>query len=134
MKKIIKNKKLIILVLLIIILIVAAALLIIRVVNNRTKVLTCKSLDSKMTIEFRKNKAYYVKGEIKLDKERQEIAEEKIGMYNEIIKIRDGKLVYAMSYKKENESALNYAGYNLYNDDSYKAMKKYYEDNNYTCK
>ena len=134
MKKIIKNKKLIILVLLIIILIVAAALLIIRVVNNRTKVLTCKSLDSKMTIEFRKNKAYYVKGEIKLDKERQEIAEEKIGMYNEIIKIRDGKLVYAMSYKKENESALNYAGYNLYNDDRYKAMKKYYEDNNYTCK
>ena len=134
MKKIIKNKKLIILVLLIIILIVAAALLIIRVVNNRTKVLTCKSLDSKMTIEFRKNKAYYVKGEIKLDKERQEIAEEKIGMYNEIIKIRDGKLVYAMSYKKENESALNYAGYNLYNDDSYKAMKKYYEYNNYTCK
>lgn len=134
MKKIIKNKKLIILVLLIIILIVAAALLIIRVVNNRTKMLTCKSLDSKMTIEFRKNKAYYVKGEIKLDKESQETAEEKIGMYKEIIKIRDGKLVYAMSYKKENESALNYAGYNLYNDDSYKAMKKYYEDNNYTCK
>lgn len=134
MKKIIKNKKLIILVLLIIILIVAAALLIIRTINNRTKMLTCKSLDSKITIEFRKNKAYYVKGEIKLDKERQEAAEEKIGMYNEIIKIRDGKLVYAMSYKKENESALNYAGYNLYNDDSYKAMKKYYEDNNYTCK
>lgn len=78
---------------------------------------------------------FLCKGEIKLDKEGQESEElEKIGMYNEIIKIRDGKLVYAMSYKKENESALNYAGYNLYNDDSYKAMKKYYEDNNYTCK
>lgn len=125
-----KNKIIVIVTISVILLCILAFI----VASNREKVVKCKYIDGNMELTFKKNNLVYIEGTISSKSNGIEVFEQD-EINNNVIKYnkKNNTIKFSIPYKKHNERALNYIGFNYNNSSKYKDIIKSLEDNNYYC-